>query len=164
MSGRAFQLGSELPPFQLLNPAADAAGRTSGYVSLKNSIKAYLVVHLTQGNAATVALTPLQAKDVSGTGSKAISAVPILYLEDVTVTSVLNVAAAAASYTTGAATKNKMVVFEVLPEAAMDIANGFTTLAVSSAGSNAANIIAAEIITLNQTKAIGTSAVNILVN
>ena len=164
MSGRAFQLGSELPPFQLLNPAADAAGRTSGYVSLKNSIKAYLVVHLTQGNAATVALTPLQAKDVSGTGSKAISAVPILYLEDVTVTSVLNVAAAAASYTTGAATKNKMVVFEILPEACMDIATGFKTIAIQTGASNAANITFAEILTLAQFKALGASQPNILVN
>ena len=38
----------------LLAPAADAAGRTGAYVSLKNAIKAFIVVHLTQGNAATV--------------------------------------------------------------------------------------------------------------
>ena len=163
MSGRAFSLVAELPPFMLLYPQVDAA-LTSAYVTLKNSVKAYVVVYVQQANAATPSFSLLQAKDVSGTSSKAVSAVPIWVNTDVSLTSALVSTTAAASYTFAAATKNKMVVFEVLPEAAMDIANGFTTLAVSSAGSNAANIIAAEIITLNQTKAIGTSAVNILVN
>jgi hypothetical protein len=156
---------AELPPFTLLNPAADAAGRTSGYVTLKNAIKAYLVAHITQGNAATVTLTPLQAQDVSGTNSKAISnAAPIWSNLDVSLTSALVSRAAATSYTTDAAVKNKIVVFEILPEAVLDLANGFTTIALQTGASNAANITFAEIITLNRIKAIGTSAVNILVN
>ena len=155
---------AELPPFTLLAPAADAAGRTSGYVTLKNAIKAFIVVHITQGNAATVALTPLQAQDVSGTGSKAVNAVPIWSNLDVSLTSLLTARAAAASYTTDAAVKNKLVVFEILPEAALDVTNGFTTIAIQTGASNAANITFAEIITLNKIKAIGTGAVNILAN
>ena len=70
---RQFSLPEFLPPVQLLNPAADAAGRTSNYVSIKRGVKATIVVHITQGNAATVTLTPLQATDVSGTGSKGLT-------------------------------------------------------------------------------------------
>lgn len=165
MSGRQFSLVAEIPPFQLLNPAADAAGRTSAYVSLKNSIKAYLVVHITQGNAATVALTPLQAQDVSGTGSKALSAnVPIWSNLDVSLTSLLTQRSAAANYTTDAGLKNKIVVFEILPEACLDIAGGFKTIAIQTGASNAANITFAEILTLAQIKALGASQPNILVN
>jgi hypothetical protein len=164
MSGRAFSLPAELPATQLLNPAADSAGRTSAYVTLKNAIKAYIVVHLTQGNAATVALTPLQAQDVSGTGSKAINAVPIWSNLDTSLTSAVVSRTAAASYTTDAATKNKLVIFEILPEAAMDVANGFTTIAIQTGASNAANITFAEILTLAQVKALGASQPNILVN
>jgi len=164
MSGRQFSLAAEIPPTQLLNPAADAAGRTSSYVTLKNSIKAYVVVHITQGNAATVALTPLQAQDVSGTGSKAINAVPIWSILDTSLTSVLTARTAAASYTTDAGVKNKIVVFEILPEAALDVNNGFKTIAIQTGASNAANITFSEILTLARDKAIGASQVNILVN
>lgn len=165
MSGRQFSLVAEIPPYQLLNPAADAAGRTSGYVTLKNSIKAYLVCHLTQGNAATVQFTPLQAQDVSGTGSKALSAnVPIFSSIDVSLTSLLTSRTAAANYTTDAGLKNKTIVFEILPEACMDLANGFRTIAIQTGASNAANITCAEILTLAQIKALGASQPNILAN
>ena len=134
MSGRQFSLPAELPVTQLLNPQTDASARTSAYVSLKNAIKAYIVCHLTQGSASPVEFIPLQAQNVAGTGSKAINASPIFYLLDTSLTSVLNQATAAANYTTDAATKNKIVVFEILPEAALDMANGFDTIAISTAG------------------------------
>ena len=51
MSGRAFSLVAELPPFTLLYPQVDAA-LTSAYVTLKNSVKAYVVVYVQQANAA----------------------------------------------------------------------------------------------------------------
>jgi hypothetical protein len=56
-----------------LPPAADAAGRAGDYVSLKDASRIFVVAHITQGNAATVALTLFQATAVAGTGEKAIT-------------------------------------------------------------------------------------------
>ncbi len=143
-----FSMPEMIPPVQLLNPAADAAGRTSGYVNLGKGDKAYIVCHLTQGNAATVTFTPLQAQDVSGTGSKAIAATPIWSNLDESVTDLLTKQASAANYTTDAATKNKVVVFEISPQDCMDEANGFKTIAIQTGASNAANITEAMIYVL----------------
>jgi hypothetical protein len=164
MSGRSFSLPAEIPPTQLLNPAADSGGRTSAYVTLKNAIKAYIVVHITQGAANTVALTPLQAQNVAGLNSKAINAVPIFTNLDTSLTSALTQQTAAANYTTDAGTKNKIVIFEILPEAALDLANGFTTIAIQTGASSASNITFAVVETLAQVKALGASQPNILVN
>jgi len=130
----------------LLSPAADAAGRTSAYVSLKNAQKAFIVCYITQGNAATIALTPLQASAVAGTGSKALtSAAPIaVNLDTDTIPSdTMSIVAAAANYTTDAGVKNKIVIFEIDPIESMDINNGFNHIAVSTGASNAANITSA---------------------
>lgn len=145
---RQFSMPAQIPPVSLLAPAADAAGRTSGYRNLKNALKAYVVAHINQGYADTIALTLLQAQDVSGTGSKALGATPI-WLNDATGTSDALVAqAAAAGYTTDANLADKIVVFEIEPEACMDVANGFHTVAISTGASNAANITAAELYVL----------------
>jgi hypothetical protein len=140
MSGRQFSMPYEIPPVGLLPPAADAAGRTSVYHTLKNALKAYVVCHVNQGNAATVALTLLQAQDVSGTGSKAMTATPIWLVADTSVADAMVAQAAAAGFTTSATLKDKIVVFEIEPEACMDIANGFKTVAVQTGASNASNI------------------------
>lgn len=143
---RQFSLLAQLPPVNLLPPAADAAGRTSVYVSLKGCAgKAFIVAHVNQGTAAQVTLTPLQASDVSGTGSKAISAVPISLVADTSVSDAFVAQAVAANFQTSAATKDKIVVFEIVPEACMDIANGFDCLAIQTSASNAGNITEAKI-------------------
>ena len=51
---RQFSMPYQIPPVCLLPPAADAAGRTSPFRDLKNALKAYIVCHVNQGNAATV--------------------------------------------------------------------------------------------------------------
>lgn len=141
---RQFSLVAQARPISLLVPAADAAGRTSGYVSLKNAHKAYIVAHLAQGNAATVALSLMQATNVAGAGAKAIANVfPIWSNLDVSASDALVARAAAASYTTDAALKNKVVVFEIVPEAVLDVAGGFDTVALVTGASNAANITSA---------------------
>ena len=145
---RQFSMPNQIPPVALLAPAADAAGRTSAYRSLKNGMKAYIVCHINQGNAAQVTLTPLQAKDVSGTGSKAINAVPI-FLNDATATSdALVLQLAAANFQTDATLADKLVVFEITSDAALDINNGFRTIGVSTSASNAANITEATLFVL----------------
>jgi hypothetical protein len=64
----------DLPLYHLLSPAADAAGRSSAYLSLKGAVKAWVIFYINQGNAATIALSLQQASAVAGTGSKAINA------------------------------------------------------------------------------------------
>lgn len=143
MSGRQFSMPYEIPPVGLLAPAADAAGRTSVYHTLKNAMKAYVVCHVNQGNAATVQLTVLQATDVSGTSSKAVNAMPIWLVADTSAADALVAQAAAANFTTSATTKDKIVVFEIVPEAAMDVNNttlAFDCIAIQTGASNAANI------------------------
>jgi hypothetical protein len=142
---RQFSLVAQIPPVMLLAPAADAAGRTSSYRSLRNALKAYVTVHINQGNAATVLLSILQASAVAGTGSKAVTAVPIWSNLDTSVNDTLAARTAAATYTTDAGVKDKIVVFEITPEACMDLAGGFDCIAVSTGASNAANITEAQL-------------------
>jgi hypothetical protein len=138
----SFTLPEAAKIVNLLAPAADAAGRTSAYVSLKNAHKAYIVVHMTQGNAATVLLSPLQASAVAGTGSKAAPTSRIWANLDTATSDALARATDAATYTTDAGVKLKVVVFEIDPSA-LDLANGFDCIGISTGASNAANITAA---------------------
>lgn len=137
----AFTLPQNLPSAEVLNPATDAAGRTGSYINLKNAHDAFIVVHVTQGNAATILLSVLQAKDVSGTSSKALANNARIWtnLDTSVAANVLARATDAVSFTTDAAVKNKVVVFEIDP-AMLDINNGFNTITISTGASNVANI------------------------
>ena len=99
----------------------------------------------------------MQAKDSSGTGSKAIAASPIWLQNNALVTDVLAQQTAAANFTTDAALQDKLIIFEILPEAALDVANGFNHIAVQTGASNAANVTRAELVYLAATKALGAS-------
>lgn len=64
-------------------PQAGGSAIAGDYISLKNASHVTVLVHVTQGNASTVALTLEQATAVAGTGSKAIAeAVPIYLVAD----------------------------------------------------------------------------------
>jgi hypothetical protein len=120
--------------------ATDAAGRTSDYVSLKNYHKAYIVCHITQGNAATILLSPLQASAVAPTGSKVLAnAVPIWSNLDTAASDTLVKQTDAVNYTTDAGVKNKYVIFEI-DAAKLDVAGGFDCIAMSTGASNVANL------------------------
>jgi len=147
---RQFSLPEIMPPVELLNPAADSAGRTSSYVKVGKFDKAWIVCHITQGNAATIALTPLQGQDTSGTGSKAISATQIWTDLDEATLDLFTKQANAANYTTDAGVKHKIVIFEISPQDCMDMANGFDTIAIQTGASNAANITQAAIYGLHR--------------
>jgi len=145
---RQFSMPYQIPPVALLAPAADAAGRTSSFRDLANALKAWIVVHVNQDNAATVALTVLQGQDVSGTGSKAVGVMPIWLTAATATSDALAVQTAAASFTTSASLADKIVVFEITPEQILDMVNGFKTIAIQTGASNAANITAAELFIL----------------
>jgi hypothetical protein len=136
----SFHLVEGAKMVEALAPAADAAGRTGDYISVKDASRVFVVVHITQGNAATVALTIEQATAVAGTGSKAITnVVPIWSDLDTATGDALVRRTDAVSYTTDAAVKNKIVVFQV-DAASLDTNNGFDCLVVKTGASNAANI------------------------
>lgn len=125
---------------EALTPAADAAGRASGFVSLKNVSRAWIVVHVDQGNAATILLSPLQALTVAGGSSKPLAtAVPIWADQDCAASDALARQADAVNFTTSAAVKHKLVVFAIDP-AKLDRAGAFDCIGLTTGASNAANI------------------------
>lgn len=137
---KQFNFVYQAPPIGLLAPAADAAGRTGTYKSLRNcSGKVALVCRVNQGNAAQVTFTPLQATSSGGAGSKAIPAVPVFYNADTTASDTLVAQTPAANFQAGTALKDQFVVFEFDP-AELDMANGFNHIAIQTSASNAANI------------------------
>jgi hypothetical protein len=122
-------------------PATDAAGSTGDYVSLKTCHKCFVVVHITQGNAATVAITINQASAVAPMGAKPITVpVPIWANQDCAAGDTLVRQTDAVSFTTSAAVAHKMVVFEIDP-ATLDLAGGFDCIMVATAASNIANVV-----------------------
>lgn len=132
-----------LLPVDLLSPATDAAGRSSNYVSLKNARRAFIVCYITQGNAATILLTPMQAVNVAGGGTpKVITATRIWTNLDMAADSDFTRQTDAANYTTDAGVKHKCVVFEVGPNC-MDVSAGFDCVRISTGASDVANITSA---------------------
>ena len=129
-----------------LPPATDAAGRTSRVVNLKNYGKAYILITIAQGNAATIALTLRQSLDVAGTGAKALSGslpCPIWFNLDTSLTDTLVRQTDGIAFTTDAGVKNKQVVFEVDPSN-LDFDAGFDCLSFTTGASNVANITQAQ--------------------
>jgi len=134
----------------VMAPATDAAGRSSDAVSLKNFNMAMVEVSLTQGNAATIALTVQQCTAVDGTGAKAISVnVPIFASQDVGAASgdVLTRQADGVEFTTSATLARKTIRFVIDP-AKLDLAGGFDCLRINTGASNVANLTSARIILL----------------
>ena len=136
-------LVEEMKFVQMLQPATDATGRTSFYVSMKSANLLTVTVSIAQGNAAPVPITIEQATNVAGAGSKVITvAVPIWANIDTAATDTLVRRTSAVNYTTDVGVKNKIVVFQIDP-ADLDIANGFDCICIKTAASNVANVDAA---------------------
>jgi hypothetical protein len=141
-----FNLTEEAKIVEALMPATDAAGRTSPYITLKNAGVAYIICHITQGAANTIALNILQGTNVAGAGSKALAnPIPIWADLDTGASDNLVRQTDAVNFTTDAAIKNKIVVFQLDP-ALLDVANGYRTIAIQTGASNVANITQAEFI------------------
>src|SRR5258708_8747991 len=103
----------------------------AGVVSVECSVN--------QGNAAQVTFSLLQAQDSSGTGSKAIPVVPIFYNADTTVSDTLVAQAAAVSFQTDVALKDKIVAFQFDP-AELDMANNFNPIPLQTSPPNPPNL------------------------
>ena len=128
-----------IPLIEALKPQAGAS-LTGAYISLKNAHRALVLVHINQANAAQVAITINKATAVAGTGTTAITtAVPIWANEDCVVSDTLVRQTDAVGFTTSAATKDKLIVFQIDPETL----GAYDCITVLTAASNAANITSA---------------------
>jgi len=146
----------------LLAPAADAAGRTSSYFSLKGALKAWIVVFINQGAANTVLLSPLQALAVAGTSPIACRASRI-WVKLTAATVDWTAETEAATDTTDAGTTAKIIIFEIDPNKSLtpESATGvYDCVAVSTGASAAANITSAML--LWQPKHKGTSTTSVI--
>lgn len=131
---------------EAIAPAAGGSELAGDYVSLKNAEHVTVLVHINQGNAATVALTLNQAKAVAGTSAKALATpVPIWLTADCASSDLPARQTDDVDFTTSDTLKHKLVAFEV-PAEALDVSGGFNCLQVVAGASNAANIIAAQYI------------------
>jgi len=149
-------------PFSLLPPAADAAGRTSVYKSLKGAVKAWIVVYINQGAANTVLLSPMQALNVSAGSAIACRACRI-YSKLTAATVDFTQDTEATTYTTDAGTDAKVIIFEIDPNKSLtpEHATGvYDCVAVSTGASAAANITSAML--WIQPKHQGTGITNVL--
>lgn len=133
------------PPLAVLNPAADAAGRTGAWIHASQAAKFAVIVHITQGAANTILLSLLQATKNDGTGSKAGPTVKVWANADTSTSDALVAQTDGSTFTTDAGLKNKIVIFE-LDASQLDLANGFDHFTVSTGASVAANITQAEVI------------------
>ena len=139
----SFTLPEKMKIVEAITPQAGAA-ITGDYVSLKNIHMAYVVVHIAQASATQVAITIEQDTTVDTSASKAITvAVPIWANEDCATSDTLaRETTDAVSFTTSAATKHKIIIFQIDP-ATLDMANSFDCITVITAASDATNITSA---------------------
>lgn len=135
-------LAEQFKIVEAITPQAGAA-ITGDYVSLKNALMAYVVVHVAQGAADVMAITLEQATVVAGTDTKVLAnVVPIWSNLDCAASDTLVARTAAVGYSLDAGQKHKIVVFKIDP-AALDVANNFDCICVKTAASNAGNITSA---------------------
>jgi len=139
------QIPEKDKPVEAMTPQAGGV-ITGAYVSLRDAEACFLLAHINQANAATVAITIEQATDVAGTGSKVITnAVPIWVDQDCAATDALIRQVDAVFFTTSATLKRKLVIFQIDPSH-LDMNNGFDCITVKTAASDVSNITAAQYI------------------
>jgi len=127
---------------QAIEPKTDAAGTTGDYISLKNAHKVTAIVHLTQGNAATVEIGITEAKAVAGTDAAAVTAAMNVWSNlDCAASDTLVKRTSAATYTTDAGVKHKQIIMEFDPSL---LSSGFDCIAVTTGASNVANLVSAQ--------------------
>jgi len=135
-----FSLPTTCKIVELIHPRTTNAGFTSDAVSVKNALKAWIVIHLTQAAAHATALVPRQATDVAIGTNAVVPAVPIWANEDCAASDTLAPVTAAANYTVTADIKHKIVVFEIDPAVLTD---GYDVIYFTCANSGEATNFAA---------------------
>jgi len=111
-----FSLLENLKPVQFIIPRVGNGACTGDYVSLKNALKAWIVLDFTEGNAEAVSFQPVKATAVAPTNPTAITtAVRIWSNLDTATSDLLVERTAAVLYAADAAASSKQIVFEIDP-------------------------------------------------
>lgn len=129
------------------SPVTTNSAVTADYISMKNVIRAYIIVTLTQAAAHATGIDPVQATAVAGTAAKAFTkTLPIWANEDVAASDTLTAQTAAVTYNVTADIKNKKIIFQIDAEK-LDVANSFDCIGVTlDASSEATNFVNIEYI------------------
>jgi len=123
-------------------PVTTNGGITADYISMKNVIRAWIVVSLTQAVGHATGIDPKQATAVPGTSAKAFAkTLPIWANEDCATSNTLAAQTAAVTYNVTNDIKNKLVIFQVDAEK-LDVANSFDCIGVTVDDSSQATNIA----------------------
>lgn len=135
---------------QIIPFAAGGAVKNGINISLKQIHRCFIYCVIEQGADATqttftLAQSSGNAGSATGTGEKALTNnVPIFYNENCALNQVLTAATAAKSYETDInQSRTKMVVFDIVPQACMDLANNFDCITVNSSDPGASNVAGA---------------------
>jgi hypothetical protein len=125
----------------VMPPATDAAGRTGDYISLKHLHRAFVVFFINQGHATVVPCSISKATGVTPAGATAMTElVPIWTSLDQTAGHQFTRQPNAASFSTDAALKPKIVIFEIVPGS---LGETYDCIAPVTAASNVGNITSA---------------------
>ncbi|KKW45008.1 MAG: hypothetical protein UY96_C0034G0007 [Parcubacteria group bacterium GW2011_GWB1_56_8] len=126
-------------PVQLAHPQTSNGGFDSDWISLKNAIKAFIVVEMNQAVGHATKLTVNQATVVAGSDTKVLTNTTRIWAnEDVAASDALVRKTAAKDYTVTNDIKKKQVVFEINPADCLDVANAFDCVGVNVADSSQA--------------------------
>ena len=140
---KPFNLPLSVHPVVLVNNLTTNGGVTSLACTLKNSLKAWIYVYLQNAVGFAEVITPRQATTIALGATAVIPAVPIWANEDVAATDTLVAQTAAANYTTAAAAKKKLIVFEIDPAILTDAYPCiYVTLSDSSQATNFCMVVA----------------------
>jgi hypothetical protein len=128
-----------LKPVQLAWPQTSNGAVDSDWISLKNAIRAWIVVDFLQAAGHATKVTINQATAVAGTGTKVLTnATRIWANEDVAASDALVRKTDAKDYTVTNDIKKKQVVFEINAAECMDVDGGFDCIGVNIADSSQA--------------------------
>jgi len=131
-------LPENLKIVQLASPETTNGGKTSDCISLRDALRCWIVVELTQAVGHATLLTPQQCTGILPAGAKALSQnTPIWANEDCGASDTLVAQTAAKNFTVAATIKDKQVVFQIDP-AALDQAGGFDCVQIVAADSSQA--------------------------
>lgn len=129
---------------EAIEPKTDAAGTTGDYISLKNALKVTAKLHITQGNAATIETGINEATAIDGSDAAAISKELKIWSNlDCVASDTMVRRTDAATYTTDAGVKHKIVIIEL---DLAQLSEGFDCIAITTGASNVGNIVQAEYI------------------
>ena len=142
MSG-GLSIPQDVLPVQLLAPTTTNGGATSRGVSLKNAIRAFIVVDLKQAVGHATAISLRQAKEIALTNNAAGPSVPNWKNEDCVASDALTKNADGASVTVTNDVKSKQVIFQVDPvKLSADYGVVYVTAADSSQVTNFLSAVA----------------------